>query len=238
MPILVQLIAQKHTLGAAQEGGEFSYELHDSAGEIISSSINSADGTIVFPEISLDDVDDYNFKIVEIETGGNWENNSPTSYNVTVVVEEDSEDELVAQISYPDTFPLFTNTYTEPTKGLIEFGAIEYTEPGVYRYTIRELTGSGGAWTTDDSEFEIIVTVTDDGNGNLIPSVSYPDGFPEFTNRYSPTHASIILTATKLAIGANLPAGKFQFGLFDESGALIETATNGSADETKPLPPA
>jgi len=234
MPIFIQLIAQKHTLGAAQVGGEFSYELQDEGGEVVSTTTNNADGTIVFPEISIDAVGDYDYKIVETETGGNWENNAPTSFNVNVVVDEDSENELFAQINYPDSFPLFTNTYTEPTKGLIEFGAIEYTRPGTYTYTIRELTASGGGWTTDGNEFEVTVTVTDDGNGNLIPIVCYPDGFPEFTNTYRSSSTSIVLTATKLAIGSRLPAGKFQFGLFDVEGTLIETATNGSADETTP----
>ena len=236
MAILVQLIAQKHTLGAAQVGGEFSYDLRDSTDDVISSTTNNADGTIVFSEISLDEVGDYSYQIVEIATGGNWENNLPTSYDVDITVEENFEGDLVARINYPDNFPLFVNTYTVPTKGLVEFGSIEYTQPGVYRYTIKELSTSGQGWTTDSNEFEVVVTVTDDANGNLIPSVSYPDGFPEFTNTYESASTSIVLTATKLAIGAQLPAGKFEFGLFDASGTLIETVTNGQADETVVLP--
>lgn len=235
MPVLVQLIAQKHTLGAAQAGGEFSYELRDSTGNIISNTTNDADGSIVFPEVSIEDAGDYTFEIVEVDTGGNWQNNLPTSYNVDVTV-EDNSGTLTAKISYPDGFPLFTNKYTLPTKGLVEFAEIEYTQPGTYSYTISEISTSGGGWTTDTSEFEVIVTVTDDGEGNLIPSVFYPSGFPEFTNSYATASTSVVLTATKLAIGAQLPAGKFQFGLFDEDGNLLETVTNSPADETVPLP--
>ena len=232
MPILVQLIAQKHTLGAAQVGNEFSYELRDDTDAVIASTTNNADGSIVFSDILIEAAGDYEYEIVEIATGGNWENNLPTSYAVSVTVEEDINNDLVAKISYPDAFPLFVNTYSVPTKGLVEFGSIEYTQPGVYRYTIKELSASGQGWTTDDNEFEVVVTVVDDENGNLIPSVSYPEGFPEFTNCYAPASTSIVLTATKLAIGAQLPAGKFEFGLFDSEGVLVETVTNGAADET------
>lgn len=234
MPILVQLIAQKHTLGAAQVGGEFTYEVRDSTDDVVATTTNNADGTIVFPDIAIDEAGDYDFTIVETTTGGNWANNLPTTYSVNVLVLE-AGGVLTPSISYPDGFPLFVNTYTTPTKGLVEFDEIEYTEPGVYYYTIKELSASGQGWTTDSNTFQVVVTITDDGEGNLIPSVEYPDGFPEFTNSYAPGSTSIVLTATKLAIGAALPAGKFKFGLFDDQDTLIETVTNGQASETLPI---
>ena len=69
-------------------------------------------------------------------------------------------------------------------KGLIEFPSIVYTKSGTYHYTIHEISEPGDGWETDKREFHVVVTVTDDGKGNLIPSIEYPDGFPEFVNVY------------------------------------------------------
>ncbi|MCL2235881.1 MAG: hypothetical protein FWB98_05525 [Defluviitaleaceae bacterium] len=236
MQVSVQLRAQKLTLGTEQIGGEFNYQLIRGESELVESVTNNADGSIVFSAISFDEAESYDFQIVEEPVGGNWENNAPTSYNVTVVV-EDNGGALEARINYPEGFPIFTNTYTTATKGLIMFEAIEYTQAGIYHYVIREITPSGGGWTTDGRSYEVIVTIEDDGYGNLIPSISYPNGFPEFINTYSVTPVCVVITANKAAIGADLPEGRFEFGLFDEYGYLTETTTNRAADRTLPNPP-
>ena len=66
----------------------------------------------------------------------------------------------------------------------------------------------------------------EDGFGNLIATVEYPEGFPEFVNKYKRRPAHIIISACKLAVGAPLPKGRFEFGLYDSHGKLVATARN------------
>ena len=56
-----------------------------------------------------------------------------------------------------------TSTITITGTGNAEFGAIEYTEPGVWRYTVRELTGVEQYYTYDKQVYTVTVTVTDEG---------------------------------------------------------------------------
>ena len=65
----------------------------------------------------------------------------------------------------------------------INFPALEFTAPGVYSYTIKELTPSNRQWETDSRVYRVIITITDNGEGLLVASLDYPDGFPTFVNR-------------------------------------------------------
>ena len=65
----------------------------------------------------------------------------------------------------------------------INFPALTFTSPGVYSYTIKELTPSDANWKTDNRIYRAVVTVKDNGNGILEASVDYPDGFPKFVNK-------------------------------------------------------
>jgi len=66
----------------------------------------------------------------------------------------------------------------------INFPALTFTSPGIYSYTVKELTPSNERWETDDRVYSVTVTVVDIGGGNLSASVDYPDGFPKFVNIY------------------------------------------------------
>ncbi|MCL2499665.1 MAG: hypothetical protein FWE90_04920 [Defluviitaleaceae bacterium] len=67
----------------------------------------------------------------------------------------------------------------------INFPALTFTSPGVYTYTVRELTPSDAEWETDGRVYRAVVTVTENDDGNLEAHVDYPDGFPEFVNGYA-----------------------------------------------------
>ena len=68
----------------------------------------------------------------------------------------------------------------------INFPELTFTSPGVYSYTIMELTPSDEDWETDDRVFRAVVTVTDNGDGVLTASIDYPDGVPKFVNIHYP----------------------------------------------------
>ncbi|MDR3149568.1 MAG: hypothetical protein LBT88_06115 [Oscillospiraceae bacterium] len=114
------------------------------------------------------------------------------------------------------------------SNGVAQFPLITYTSPGVYNYTVREISTSGNGWTTDSSNYPIEVTVTDDGMGNLVTDIDYPQGQPVFVNRYSPNPAKAALTAQTQLCGGCLQAQMFSFGLFSPDGKLVEKAANDS----------
>ncbi len=75
---------------------------------------------------------------------------------------------------------------TNDQRGDVLFDAISYTKTGTYDYTIRETPGDRGGVTYDTTEHHVRVTVTDDGEGQLLADVKYDGGtaIPEFTNTY------------------------------------------------------
>jgi pilin isopeptide linkage protein/uncharacterized repeat protein (TIGR02543 family) len=92
---------------------------------------------------------------------------------------------------------------------------------------LQEITPSGGGWTTDIRKDPVVITVTENGQGQLVASVLYPYGAASFRNQYGLTPAVVTPTATKTAEGATLPAGRFTFGLYHpNTRALVDTATN------------
>jgi pilin isopeptide linkage protein len=64
----------------------------------------------------------------------------------------------------------------------IIFPGLTFTSPGVYTYTVKELTPPDAHWQTDGRTYRAVVTVTDNGDGTLEAVVEYPDGFPTFIN--------------------------------------------------------
>ena len=66
----------------------------------------------------------------------------------------------------------------------ITFPPQKFTSPGVFTYTIRELTPTDAMWETDNRVYRAVVTVIDTGAGQLCAKVDYPDGFPRFVNEY------------------------------------------------------
>ena len=75
-------------------------------------------------------------------------------------------------------------------KGIVQFPEICYTEPGIYNYTIQEITPSNKCWKTDSCVYHVRVTVEKDSNGRLATNVKYLNGFPTFINRYCPPKCS------------------------------------------------
>lgn len=88
---------------------------------------------------------------------------------------------------------------TNDQRGYVLFDAISYTRPGTYDYTIRETPGDRGGVTYDAARHHVRVTVTDNGEGQLLADVKYDGGtaIPEFTNTYRAQPATDNPTAMK-----------------------------------------
>lgn len=122
-------------------------------------------------------------------------------------------------------------------KAAIDFGAIEYTEPGTYVYKVSEkhagTTIDGIAYSGNVAE--ITVTVKPNKKGKLSADVKVTSGETEFKNVYAadPVESSVTdqITAAKSLTGRDLAEGEFSFELLeiaDKEVKPVETVANGA----------
>lgn len=122
-------------------------------------------------------------------------------------------------------------------KAAIDFGTIEYTEPGTYVYKVSEkhagTTIDGIAYSGNVAE--ITVTVKPNKKGELSADVKVTSGETEFKNVYAadPVESSVTdqITAVKSLTGRDLAEGEFSFELLeiaDKEVKPVETVTNGA----------
>ena len=124
---------------------------------------------------------------------------------------------------------------TNDADGNVELGAVTFTEPGDYVYTIREVSTALASVDYDAAEYAVTATVTDNGDGTL--SVTWKldgDAPATFTNTYDPVDASVVIGASKVLDGRELKDGEFTFQLTgaDESTPMPEDAKDGVATAT------
>lgn len=121
-------------------------------------------------------------------------------------------------------------------QGNILFDTISYTKTGVYDYTLSEVHGDRGGVTYDATKHHVKVTVTDNGEGQLLADVKYDNGtnIPEFTNTYHAQPATDNPTAVKKMTSSKgnkytLKGEDFAFTLQQQSAP----ANVSNADQTK-----
>lgn len=120
----------------------------------------------------------------------NWGNAEKFTFELTAKDSKDIENKTIpaAEVPMPDK-----NT-AEATKAdvVAKFGTINYTQPGTYKYSIKEVVPKGdkdGVFegiTYDRNEYEVVVTVTDNKTGTLETTVSYEEDTKlDITNTYN-----------------------------------------------------
>ncbi len=135
-----------------------------------------------------------------------------------------------------------------------DFGAITFTAPGEYRYTVSEVGGgtTEDGVTYDGSTFTAVVTVGDDGrSGRLEATVAYrnadgaPVTIPSFVNTYASTGSMdgvASVNVLKTLTGRPMAAGQFSFSVTpaDEASTakLAETSLTNQASATSGAPAA
>lgn len=125
---------------------------------------------------------------------------------------------------------------TNDQRGDVLFDTISYTKTGVYDYTLSEVHGDKGGVTYDATKHHVKVTVTDNGEGQLLADVKYDNGtnIPEFTNTYHAQPATDNPTAVKKMTSSKgnkytLKGEDFAFTLHQQSAP----ANVSNADQTK-----
>ncbi len=70
--------------------------------------------------------------------------------------------------------------------GSVAFPALTFAEPGTYVYTISEVNDKQANVAYDTATYRVVVNVVDDGQGNLVATVTYDGGAaPTFKNSYT-----------------------------------------------------
>ena len=125
---------------------------------------------------------------------------------------------------------------TNDQRGDVLFDTISYTKTGVYDYTLSEVQGDRGGITYDATKHHVRVTVTDNGEGQLLADVKYDNGtnIPEFTNTYHAQPATDTPDAVKKMTSSKgnkytLKGEDFAFTLQQQSAP----ANVSNADQTK-----
>ena len=109
--------------------------------------------------------------------------------------------------------------------GTVTFKEIEFETAGDYTYTITEKAGSEKGVTYDTAKHEVKVNVTDNGQGQLVSTVT--DNNPTFTNTYKAAPAKIAIEAKKVLNGKELEIDEFEFEL-KEDDKVVATAKNAA----------
>lgn len=122
-------------------------------------------------------------------------------------------------------------TVKNDAAGNVSFGAITFTKPGVYNYTITESGSMPGV--TNDSAKDFTVTVKDNGDGTMAATAS---DIPGFVNTYTvkPTDYSVTtdVSIAKKLEGRALKAGEFTFQLLEGNEVVSEGTNDADGDVT------
>lgn len=125
-------------------------------------------------------------------------------------------------------------------KAAIDFGTIEYTEPGTYVYKVSEkhagTTIDGIAYSKNVAEITVTVTPDKEGELSAAVKVAWSEAeVTEFKNVYAadPVESSVTdqITVAKSLTGRDLTEGEFSFELREvkgEDSELIETVANAA----------
>ena len=117
------------------------------------------------------------------------------------------------------------STAKNAADGTVTFKEIEFETAGDYTYTITEKAGSEKGVTYDTAKHEVKVKVTDNGQGQLVATVTGNN--PTFTNTYKAAPAKIAIEAKKVLNGKELEIDEFEFEL-KEGDKVIATAKNAA----------
>lgn len=103
---------------------------------------------------------------------------------------------------------------TNDANGTVTFDKIEYKTPGTYRYTITESQGGGTGYKNDTHTENVVVEVTDNGDGTLTATPKYDADGAVFTNQYVAVPLGVL---KKSSDGVTALSGA-RFTLYEDDG--------------------
>ena len=233
---------------------EFTFNLFtaENLKDPVATAKSKADGTITFENLQVKGAGTYHYIIKEDTSTAVAGVAFDTEAKEVTVAATFQSGVLTATVTSAE--PTFTNTYkATPAKeiitatkvlngkeleadkvvataknaadGTVTFKEIEFKTAGKYTYTITEKAGSEKGVTYDTAKHEVKVNVTDNGQGQLVSTVTGNN--PTFTNTYKAAPAKIAIEAKKVLNGKELEIDEFEFEL-KEGDKVVATAKNAA----------
>lgn len=242
----------KNLIGRQLKDGEFGYEVKDEHGNVVTTGMVNADGTITFRPITYDRVitTPVVYTITEINGGLHGVTYDPASFEVSVTV-ADVNGQLVATAVYPAGGVVFTNTYTpdpvtavlNANKTLVDHNGSPLALDGdEFSFVVKEGTREVAYGTNDENGkivfSPIVYTVADVGVHTYTITEIVPDVSADPNMKYDVASFTVIVTvsyddvAGVLSTEVTYPAGGVEF-LNIQNPASVEitpAATKTTAD--------
>ena len=208
----------EHTYTVKEVKGDNSTIAYDSSSKQVTVKVTK-DGDKLKSEVVYPDGNTFNNKF------------TPNAANATIELDKalSGRDLVDGEFSfelYEGSNKLQTTTNKN---GKISFDSISYKEVGEHTYTVKEVKGDNNTITYDESEKQVTVKVTKDGN-ELKTEVVYPES-KTFNNTFTPKETSATIELDKNLDGRDLVDGEFSFELYEGSNKL-QTTTNKNGKVT------
>ena len=208
----------EHTYTVKEVKGDNSTIAYDSSSKQVTVKVTK-DGDKLKSEVVYPDGNTFNNKF------------TPNAANATIELDKalSGRDLVDGEFSfelYEGSNKLQTTTNKN---GKISFDSISYKEVGEHTYTIKEVKGDNNTITYDESEKQVTVKVTKDGN-ELKSEVVYPES-KTFNNTFTPKETSATIELDKKLDGRDLVDGEFSFELYEGANKL-QTTTNKNGKVT------
>lgn len=141
-PVSVSLGAVKRLEGRDMKAGEFTFQLKDSKGHVVSTAENGQNGSIAFDSIEFDKPGTYKYTVSEIVGSDENVKYDDKVYDVTVKVTDGGKGYLKAEVNAENGSVIFTNLYDEnvvftktgddtPLAGALALMIISLTSAGI-----------------------------------------------------------------------------------------------------------
>lgn len=176
------------------------------------------------------------FGLTKVLEGRNWKAEDTFEFGLTPMDGAPMPESATA----PVTASVTKDDLDDKGKAAIDFGTIEYKEPGTYVYKVSEknagTTVDGIAYSKNVAEITVTVTPNKRGELSAAVKVTWSEADEtEFKNVYTaePVESSVTdkIDVTKSLTGRDLTVGEFSFELReikDEDSELIETVKNAA----------
>ena len=112
----------------------------------------------------------------------------------------------------------------------VSFRDVTFTKTGTYRFHVSETQGTARGWTYSSAQPDIVVTVTDNGEGQLVAAYADNSNNPTFENHYTAMGTATV-SATKTLTGRAMDADEFAFNIKDAKDNVVATAKNPAAND-------